>query len=390
MTKVFSKLGHFQSSLLSSLIGERTRYVNAGQRVELLDGIKGAAACVIVGHHLSEFSPSAQLANQFAPSLMYGIYNYGLFIVHLFLVFGGFALAMAMPDETISWRKAFSFFGIRYVRLAAPYLVMLFLLVAVSWSALGRRMDPPLIDSFHWSQLFAHVFFLQDILGYGNLSAGTWYLCIDLQYVALFLIIQASLHAVEKVTQQDFNGPVAMSVVLIPLGLVSVWYWNRVLEYEIFVFYFLGPLVLGSLIAWTLKGKISWRVLVSYAIAMAASLAIEFRPRILVGLGSGLILYACVRFWRTLPIPSPILWLGKVSYSLFLIHYLVNGIVLHGLDPWIGNSPLRAFTALPIAFSASLMAAAGLHYCVEAPTDRFLKSLRKKRESNNEDGNSVV
>lgn len=379
MIRVFSTLGHFHSSVVSSLGGERPRYINAGQRVALLDGIKGIAACVIVGHHLSEFSPSAELANQFAPKLMYGIYNYGLFIVHLFLVFGGFALAMAMPDETISWRKAFSSFGTRYVRLAAPYLVMLFLLVAVSWSAFGRTMEPPLIDSFSWSQLFAHVFFLQDVLGYGNLSAGTWYLCIDLQYVGLFLMIQALLNTVGKVTRQDFDGPVAMSVVLIPLGLVSVWYWNRVLEYEVFVFYFLGPLVLGSLIAWTLKGKISSWVLLFYATAMTASLAIEFRPRVLVGLGSGLTLYACVRFWLTLPIPSPILWLGKVSYSLFLIHYLVNGIVLNGLDPWIGTSPTRAFAALPIAFLASLVAAAGLYYWVEAPCDRFLKSLRKKR-----------
>ena len=378
MIRVFSTLGHFHSSVVSSLVGERPRYINAGQRVALLDGIKGIAACVIVGHHLSEFSPSAELANQFAPNLMYGIYNYGLFIVHLFFVFGGFALAMAMPDETISWRKAFSSFGTRYVRLAAPYLVMLFLLVAVSWSTLGRTMEPPLIDSFSWSQLLAHVFFLQDVLGYGNLSAGTWYLCIDIQYVGLFLMIQALLNTVGKVTRQDFDGPVAMSVVLIPLGLVSVWYWNRVLEYEVFVFYFLGPLVLGSLIAWTLKGRISWWVLLFYATAMTASLAIEFRPRVLVGLGSGLTLYACVRFWLTLPIPSPILWLGKVSYSLFLIHYLVNGIVLNGLDPWIGSSPTRAFAALPIAFLASLVAAAGLYYWVEAPCDRFLKSLRKK------------
>lgn len=379
MIRVFSALGHFHSSVVSSLVGGRPSYINAGQRVALLDGIKGVAACVIVGHHLSEFSPSAELANQFAPNLMYGIYNYGLFIVHLFFVFGGFALAMAMPDETISWRKAFSSFGTRYVRLAVPYLVMLFLLVSVSWSALGRTMEPPLIDSFSWSQLLAHVFFLQDVLGYGNLSAGTWYLCIDLQYVGLFLMSQALLNTVGKVTRQDFDGPVAMSAVLIPLGLVSVWYWNRVLEYEVFVFYFLGPLVLGSLIAWTLKGKISWWVLLFYATAMTASLAIEFRPRVLVGLGSGLILVACIRFWQTRPIPSPILWLGKVSYSLFLIHYLVNGIVLNGLDPWIGSSPTRAFAALPIAFLASLVAAAGLYYWVEAPSDRFLKSLRKKR-----------
>ena len=198
------------STSIISPIGVSQSYVKPGQRIPLLDVCKGIAASIIVVHHLFEYSPSSHLADQFAPHILYSIYYYGLFVVHLFLVFGGFGLAMAMPEKPISVRKAFSTLGARYVRLAAPYLVMLMFLIAVSFSTLSRGMDPPLIDSFSWLQLLAHLFFLQDILGFGNLSAGTWYLCIDIQYVALFLLMQVLLQAIGKIVKQDFSGPVAL------------------------------------------------------------------------------------------------------------------------------------------------------------------------------------
>jgi len=361
----------------SALFGAGSSYIQAGQRFALLDMCKGIAACIIVVHHVFEYSLSSALADQFAPHVLYGIYYYGLFVVHLFLVFGGFALAMVMPDKPITTRDAISTFGARYARLAAPYLVMLFLLITVSFSILSRGMNPPLIDSFSWWQLLAHLFFLQDILGFGNLSAGTWYLCIDLQYVALFLLIQLLLQTIGRIVNQDFSGPAAMSIVLFPIGLVSTWSWSRVLENDIYVFYFLGSLVLGTLVGWTLQGRIGSFVFPAYSIAMATSLVVDFRGRVLIALVSSLIIYVGLRFWPRLRVPPPLIWLGKVSYSLFLIHYLVNGLVLHGLNPWIGSSPFRAFASMVVAFLASLLAASALYYWVEAPCQRWVKSLGK-------------
>ena len=161
--------------------------------------------------------------------------------------------------------------------------------------------------------------------------------------------------------------------------MLSTWSWSRVLGNDIYVFYFLGSLVLGTLVGWSLQGRIPWPVFPAYAIAMAASLAIEFRGRVVVALGSSLILYVGLRFWPKLSFPPALLWLGKVSYSLFLIHYLVNGLVLHGLSHWIGSSPFRAFAAMVIAFMASLLAASALYYWVEAPCHRWVKFNRSKR-----------
>jgi len=366
-------LGKHLAFQRSSPVKERTVYLKEGQRIAWLEAFKGIAACIIVGHHLSEYSPSSDLADQFAPNLMYGIYNYGLFVVHLFLVLGGFALAIAMPDHPLSWRKALSAFGARYVRLATPYVAMLVLLILASWSTLSVGMDPPLVDSFSWWQFLAHIFFLQDVLGYGNLSAGTWYLCIDLQFVGLFHLLQAILHTFGKITKRELLGPAAMSTILFPLGIVSLWYWSRVTENEIFVFYFLSSLVFGAIVGWTVQGRLIWLAFPLYSIAMATSLVEEFRPRVLVALISGLSIYIAVRMGQKFPAPPLLIWLGKISYSLFLIHYLVNGLVLHGLNSWVGQSPFRAFASMGIAFLSSLAAAVLLHFWVEAPCHRWVK-----------------
>ncbi len=379
MRKPFSSVGGLYSTSILPLFGLGPSYLKPGQRFDFLDVCKGIAACIIVVHHLFEYSPTSELANQFAPHLLYGIYYYGLFVVHLFLVFGGFGLAITTPDRPISLREAYSIFGARYVRLAPPYLVMLFLLLMASW-ILGEAMDPPLTESFSWWQLLAHVFFLQDILGFGNVSAGTWYLCIDLQYIALFLLIQVVLQTIGRIGKQDISGPVAMSFVLFPLGLISAWSWSRVVENDIYVHFFLGSLVLGTLVGWTLQGRVSPLVFPIYALAMTASLAIDFRPRILVALGASLIIYVGLRWWPNASFSRPLLWLGRVSYSLFLIHYLVNGLVLHGLGPWAGSSPFRAFVSMVVAFLVSLLAASVLHYFVEAPCHRWIKSRVVKHE----------
>lgn len=357
----------------------RASTIQPGQRLALLDAVKGIAACIIVGHHLSLYSPQSDLADEFAPALTLSLYYYGPFVVQIFLVFGGFVLALTMPDQPLSWRRAFAAFMSRYVRLAGPYLVMLALLLMVSFSALGSAMNPPLIDSFSWWQLLAHLFFLQDVLGFGNLSAGTWYLCIDMQYIALYLLVQTVSSAIAKAMQREASVAVACAACLIPLGITSSWYWNRVPENEVVVFYFLGSLVLGSLAAWAAKGKISWWICAFYALTIGASLTVEFRPRLVVALGSALLIFIAVRFSSGLRLPRPLLWLGKISYSLFLIHYVVGGLVTYGLDEWIGSSPARAFGAMVIALAASLLAATALYHGVEAPCHRRLKSLAKKR-----------
>jgi peptidoglycan/LPS O-acetylase OafA/YrhL len=108
---------------------------------------------------------------------------------------------------------------------------------------------------------------------------------------------------------------------------------------------------------------------------MASSLLVEFRSRIVVALGSAIMIYGVVRCGQTIHVHRSLLWLGKISYSLFLIHYLVNGIVLHHLTAWIGDSPLKAFASMLLALIASLIAADALYRWIELPVRNWINAL---------------
>lgn len=345
-------------------------------RLSCVEAGRGTAACLIVAHHLSAYGTASDLAAEAAPELMEFLYEYARMAVQTFLVFGGFSLAWMLGDRRLTWTQASQALAWRYLRLVIPYAATIALLLLAACLTTTPTGEPPLIDSFSWAQTAAHAFFLQDVLGYGNFSAGTWYLCIDLQFACLFLAVAAMAQSLCRRFLQTDATPRHLCLLLAPLGVCSAWLWNRMPAGDRFVFYFLAPMVLGALVAWVLRGKIPVLVLVVYSGLIAASLALDFRPRLLVALataGALLLLAPSATAESVFRYLAP---LGRISYSLFLIHYLVNWLVLAALTPLIDERPERAVAALTIAFAASLGAALLLYFGVERPALQWLISLK--------------
>jgi peptidoglycan/LPS O-acetylase OafA/YrhL len=72
-------------------------------------------------------------------------------------------------------------------------------------------------------------------------------------------------------------------------------------------------------------------------------------------------------------------WLSDVSYSLFLVHYMVNGVVLRILDDWSSQGAVQAAAGMLIAFACSLVAAICFHRWVEGPWQRWVRSESLRR-----------
>ncbi len=363
-----------QSSAVPSAGRETTRYA-------LLDAIKGLAACVVVWHHLTCYAPGSDLADLTAPRLRAWLYDEATFLVQIFFVISGFAMVMAQPLQPLSWWSALRVLFARYVRLATPYLVMLALLLLAGWLTRESQIKPVLVSTFSWEKTWAHLFFLQDILGFGNYSAGTWYVCIDMQYALLFLSLSVLVNQIERIGFLPCSTTHVLGGALATLGLISMWYWNREPKMDRYVIYFLSSIVLGSLLAWTLHGRLPLWMILFYSVSMVASLVVEYRPRLLVALVVAVLIAIGLSYFPKLPVPGWLRWLGRISYSLFLIHYLVDGLVLMAVNPWIGTSPVRALLAEILAFLCSVGAADVLYRTVEVPTHRWLKKLRSGSSS---------
>jgi peptidoglycan/LPS O-acetylase OafA/YrhL len=339
-----------------------------GQRLAVADLLRGLAAVCIVWHHLSLYAPQSDLADLVAPSVGYVLFNHFCYAVAVFLVLGG--LIASIDKGTRSFGATLQEILKRYLRLAIPYLVMLAALLAVNFIATSNGWSLNQIESFSWPQLLAHVFFLQDLFGYGNFSAGTWYLCIELQWSCFVLL----LGYLAKRWSHDKIDPVQYQVaILFPLGIASAWFWSRSETWEAYFLFFAAQYVLGVLLGFKLQGRLPSWVLFLYCSVIAGSLVINPRPQLMVSLLVAGFLFYSPSWAQDLKLPSLFAWLSEISYSLFLVHYLINGLVLKLIDPWARQSPSWAVAAMVVAFACSLLAADAFHRFVETPAIRWLK-----------------
>lgn len=342
----------------------------------LLDAAKGIACAVIVGHHLSRYGPMPAGAYTLAPDFFAWLSNEGRLAVQVFLVIAGFLAAASLaPDGLLRCDRPIARILQRYGRLVMPYLAALTVCVLVA--ALVRPwLDEEVVPAAPTlGQLIAHGLLLQDLLGYESLSTGVWYVAIDFQLFALAL----ALVGLPALLQRSGSAPVSALARWVPVALVlglavsSLALFNRNAELDDTGIYFFGTYGLGMLVFWIGRATrfSTWQSAVALlALVGAGALAIDWRSRIATALVTALLIaIAQRRHWlspaRWPAAAVPLQRLGRMSYSLFLIHFpvllamnaLVANAAPHG--PWVDALGLAG------TFGLSVVAAALLHRWVE-------------------------
>lgn len=339
------------------------------QRLQGLDALKGLACVLIVWHHLAFYGPMSDVVYGYAPGLMDWLYDYGRMAVQLFLVVGGFLAAASLaPKGTAVFESAGPLILRRYGRLVKPYLV------ALAASVLVAALLRPWFD--HSSvpaaptllQLLAHGLLLQDLLGQESLSAGVWYVAMDLQLYAMAVLVFA---ASRRLRASMAVSAGAMAVLLI--ALLSLLVFNRQPSFDITALYFFGAYALGMLAFWASREAGARRGfwLAAIAVLGALALALDFRGRLVVAVVTALVL---VWLSRVPQDDWPLRWLqkrslvhlGRISYSVFLIHFpvclLVNAMVSHFWPTQLAANAL----GMLLAFALSLLAGQALYRWVES------------------------
>lgn len=339
----------------------------------IVDLLRGVAAVFVAWHHLSLYAPQSDLADRLWPHFGYFLYNHALYAVAIFFVLAGFTTSLSRSAAPLTWRAFLQIAVLRYLRLAIPYLVMLACLLTVNALAVSQQSQLRLFDDFSWPQLFSHLFFLQDLLGYGNLSAGTWYLCIDMQWVLFTLLLAFGLQKlIHNAARQHLFTCLAITI----LGICSAWWFSHEPQYEPTVLYFFSQLALGWLLGMYVQRKLSMQVLLFYTLTISFSLFSYPRPQLMISLLAALALWIGAEKYPQWKLSAPLQWLSNISYSLFLVHYLVHAVILTWLNPWASASPTQALLAMAIAFLAALAVAHCFYEYVDKPTQHWLKRQR--------------
>ena len=338
-------------------------------RLPFVDALKAIASQLIVLHHLAFYGPMSDYAQSISPELIAWLSQHARIAVQAFLVMGGFLSAQTLardgrlstkPLRTLLWR--------RYLKLVPPYLCAL--LLAIAGSAIARSLisHDSIPGAPTLSQLMAHIFLLQSILGFDGLSAGVWYVAIDFQLYALLLL---TLGLARRILPESPRTGLGFVIVLIT---ASLYYFNRESSWDNWALYFFGAYGLGAVTYWMVQRQRASIGLLLIAGLVLTALLLDYRSRIavalLVAVALGVARYTGrIECW---PKSKTLAWLGQISYSVFLVHFPVCLVINALFERFAPHSPSIQMAGLLLAWLASIGCGALFYQHVECRTQRVL------------------
>ena len=111
------------------------------------------------------------------------------------------------------------------------------------------------------------------------------------------------------------------------LAASSLFYFNRDSSWESWAAFFFGQFFLGVLVQRALENRRAEKSLAIYVLIVAIALMVDWRPRLVLALATGLVLFFGGKVGALSRWPSNrvVAFMGRTSYSLFLIHFPVLG-----------------------------------------------------------------
>ncbi len=342
-------------------------------RLEILDVLRGLAATAVCVYHFRR-------DNGLAPEIVNEAFKMGYLGVYAFFVVSGFAIPLSLQRVAFTGRNLLRFGQRRFFRLYPTYLVTTLGVVALwylSAMAPGFKGTEP---TFSWGVIWANLTLTADVFDEPWLNLVAWTLALEAQY---YLAVALSM----------------------PLLIHRKVVWRMV----VLVLWFVAPLLSRSPDFLLSQGVIFGFGLAWYARFHALISQRGFSSFVLLGLLvqstlGWLQTSGSVEFWHTLPVLSaatalltlvilmwvpgdrkwarPIVWVGNVSFSLYLVHTAIGGRVMNLAERFAHKSWHYAL-AMILAMGLSTLIAWFCYRWLEIPSHRYARTfnLSKRVES---------
>lgn len=320
-------------------------------RLQNLDVVRGLAAIAVVLFHYTTIFPNFYPAGETVDLP----FDYGYYGVHLFFMVSGFVILMSLSKN-----KGAGFVKSRFIRLYPVYWASALLTLAVLWAA------APFSATYSASTALINLTMLQGFLKIPSIDGVYWSLTYELGfYVFLYSIYRLRLDRYIQAVPVFMAAGAALFPLVGPYIPHPLHLFVAIHDYS--------HLFACGLSLYLIRQN-GWSKLQA-AVLIAAPL-IQFEYDGLIGgiICAALVLmmiWASQMAYRPNRLYKPFLWLGGISYALYLTHQMIGYVIMARLQQ-IGFSAEVSFVATLISV---LVLAHILSTLVEKPSARWLKSI---------------
>jgi peptidoglycan/LPS O-acetylase OafA/YrhL len=319
-------------------------------RLPTVDCLRGVAACAVVWFHLTNGNP-----HQNTPQWLKASGRLGWVGVDVFFVISGFIIPYALHRSGYRLAHYRRFVLKRIVRLDPPYLASMALAMGLTGiSALLHGFRGP-TATYTVPQVLSHLAYMNRLFGYEPIIGVYWTLALEFQYYLFLGLAYPVLTDPRGWTRGVALLALAAAALAAPSQLL-VFRWLFLFMLGIVTFYHRT----GSL-------RASWYLPAVLGASAGVWLTIGIEVAIAGAATSLLVAFADIR-------SAPLLFLGEISYSLYLIHEPVVGRILtDGERLRLNEGEMVALTFAALAIS---IASAYVFYrAVELPARAWAQRI---------------
>jgi peptidoglycan/LPS O-acetylase OafA/YrhL len=359
----------------SALSAKSVAKPGTAKRLPFIDALRGIAAMWVVIFHIGEGGQIAALQAVIPAWFNQAVFKSGHFGVPIFFVLSGFVIALSIGSDRVTAGYTGRFALRRAIRLDLPYWAAI--AITLTFTAIKARMLPNTgVPIATVPQVLAHMFYLQDFIGFHPINTVFWTLCFEIQFYLMFCALLGVSYSLVR-DPADLRP----RAIIFTLAAITSIIWPLVPA--LYVRGLAMPnwhgFLLGAFVFWSLKGVMRARWFVLYALALTGVFAITHDSFTMVCITTATIILLVGRAdklsqWFT---ARWLQFLGKVSYSVYLLHLPISGAAFFALNNVLPHTPALDVVAALIVIALNCVVSQLFWWGVERPSTSLAKRLRK-------------
>jgi peptidoglycan/LPS O-acetylase OafA/YrhL len=368
------------------------------RRFEYVDGLRGLASVMVAVSHIAH-AAAIKHPGILGPHVE-ELADLGRYGVQIFFVLSGFVIAHSVMSGAHSFSYFGRFVGRRFVRLDVPYWSVIVLEIGLLWLS-GKVMAGYMRDLPSLPEILSHAVYLQGFFGYQHILPVFWTLCYEVQFYLVFVLALVLFEKLRGagISTSATRKAAAITLALSFCGSLAIYLGRLPNPHQaLFVdrwFQFAFGII--TYLYYRRSCGARWIVAASLACVLGGVLfgANAYRvTSVLLTAGTGLAILASWNFqwWNALLVGRTMQFLGRISYSLYLLHLCVGWRATVLVREMFGASysTAHAYLAFAIGMAVSIAAAAIMYALIERPSIALARKIHLPQRESSAPGGAVA